>query len=143
MLVTRLWRQELGVTTIELHVNAQRLVAQHRHGSHRLCSAMDRKSAASMAFQFQGMEINAKDFTGCVYHALRWLHRLGQAHLHANVKHRKAWDAASGVHVWVSEQLLADAFAHLLILKLRPRIDYLVLGLHDEERRLGRARGQL
>ena len=45
-----------------------------------------------------------------VYHALRWLRRLGQAHSHANVRHRKAWEAASGVHFRVSDQVLAVAF---------------------------------
>ena len=96
-----------------------------------------------MALRLQGVETNGKDFTGCVCHAFGWLHRLGQAHSHANVKHRKAWEAASGVQVRMSEQLLADAFASLLMAKLRQRIDYLVFGLNDEEHCLGCARGQL
>ena len=66
------------------------------------------------------MEINANDFTGCVYDALRWLHRLGQTHLHANLKCRKVWKKASCVHVRVSEQLLADTLAHLLMVKVQP-----------------------
>ena len=113
MFITRLWRQEFGGTIIELDVDAQWLMAQHHHGRHRLCSAMAGKHATSMALRLQGMEVNANDFTGGVHHALRWLHRLGQAHLHANVKHGEAWQASSGVHVRESEELLADVEAEL------------------------------
>ena len=90
------------------------------------------------------MKFNTNDHTCCVYHGVRRFHRLSQAHTHANVEHCKAWEAASGVHVRVAEKLLADGFAHLTsITKLRSRIDYLVFGLHDEERCLGLPRGQL
>ena len=67
-----------------------RLVAQHYHRGHRLCSAMARKSTASMALRFQWMEIDASAFTCCAHHALRGLLRLDEAHTHVNVKHPKA-----------------------------------------------------
>ena len=96
-----------------------------------------------MALWLRWMEINADAFTCCVHHALRRLHRLEQAHAHADMKHPKAREAAGGVRVWVPEKLLPDAFAHFATAQLRPRIDDIVFGLHDEESRLGLARGQL
>ena len=52
MLAAGLWRQELGVTIIELEVGTQRLLAQHHQRGSKLSSAVAREGTSSMALWF-------------------------------------------------------------------------------------------